>query len=72
MGNKLCNSNSKRVIKEICENELFKELVSNLYNNIVREEDFSLHNKQKNLKKIQKEFENSKYMSELLKELYTK
>jgi hypothetical protein len=61
-----CSGSTKKYIKQIASTEEFKKLVSVLYNDMVKNEDESEHKKNKNIMKIQKRFEKSKYIEDLL------
>jgi hypothetical protein len=66
MGN--CSGSTKNYMKQIARTEEFKTLISNLYEDIVKEEeDTTNRKKHKNIQRIQKRFEKSKYLNDLLK-----
>lgn len=64
----ICSGSTKNYMKQIARTEEFKTLISNLYEDIVKkEEDTTNRKKHKNIQRIQKRFEKSKYLNDLLK-----
>ena len=63
----ICSGSTKNYMKEIARTEEFKTLISNLYEDIVKEEDTTDRKKHKDIQRIQKRFEKSRYLDDLLK-----
>jgi hypothetical protein len=63
----ICSGSTKNYMKQIARTEEFKTLISNLYNDIVRDDEVPLHKKNKKILKIQKRFEKSRYIEDLIK-----